>query len=225
MSDFASVAGYRVVSASLFVPRAGAPVVDLDLDRAVGLAGSVTVTLGALVLVGTVDVARSGTFALTSKLRVVGGADGWRETVKARAYHNDAGVKRERVLTDLAALVGETLSLPSSLSPSLGAHYLRPAAPASRLLEQLVAPSLWWVGADGVTVVGPRVAQEAGRDVEVLSYDPREKVARLGLDDARMAWPGTVLRKRLDVPLAVRELVVTMKGSSFTATAWCEEAS
>lgn len=220
-----SLAGRLATSARLCAGYADIWTADVTLDQEATLSGAVVLTIGGTELRGTIDGARSGTFLLSSHFRVIGGAAGWRKTVKARPYHNDATLKRSRVLADLARDVGETLTLPADVDASyLGLHFVREAAPASRIIEQLLPSTRWWVGFDGVTVAGARPSRMAPPSVELLDYQVRTRSALLALDRAESVEPGTIIRDaRLSSPLQIRHVEIDAAGSGLRAQAFVME--
>ncbi|WP_437606252.1 hypothetical protein WMF20_35370 [Sorangium sp. So ce834] len=225
MALFASVNGYRVLSAALYVPHAGLWYADLDVDLAQGLSGAAVVNLGALELRGTVNVSRSGAFQERSRVRVVAGAGGWLKRCKPREFHNDAGVTVRSAVTALAADVGETFD-PTTLSGRLDAVFVRQAAPASRVLEQILGDTPWWVDYQGITRAGQRPRVETPEKAyQLLDFDERAKVAELALDDPGAVVVGSVLRGRLARPLLVRELRIEMSKNTLRASAVGEELS
>jgi hypothetical protein len=223
VSFFASLNGsLRVTAAKLAAPYAGVWVVDVTADGVGATSGAATVRVGSLELVGTVDPRRSGVYRSETRLRIVGGARGWRSVVKARPYHNDAGLKRSRLVQDVANDCGETVVLPAGLDmPTMGVDFVRESARASRILEQLLGPSLAWrVGLDGVTRIGAPEASEVGKGVELVAYDPRTGLATLSLDGAGLTW-GTVLRdSRLTEARKVRDFAIELSSSKLSALAW-----
>lgn len=222
-----SLADVRATSLQLRVTAGGAWVAYVDVDADAALSGAVVLRVGGAELRGMVDVARSGRFGLSARYCVVAGADGWRKTVKPRGYHNDAGVKRSRVLTDLARDVGEALTISAAVDATrLGVDFARQSAPASRVLAQAAPGVPWWVGFDGTTVVGPRLQQEPGAGVELLEYDPRARIARVALDSPAALVPGTVVRdRRLAAPLEVREVDFEATAGALRASAWVREVA
>src|SRR5262249_49558900 len=159
-----------------------------------------------LSLRGTVAPAFSGVFELALQVRVVGGAYGWQKCVPAKPFHNDAGVKRSSVALDIARQVGETLNLLDGVDCPLPADFVRQAAPASRVLEQLFPSTPWWVGYDGSTVVGARAPAEVTGSFDLIDYDPRQKVATVACDDPGAIVIGSIVRDRLRAPLSVRSI-------------------
>lgn len=223
MSLYASLNGsLRVIAAKLGAPYAGAWVADVVVDGAAALSGVATLAIGTLSLVGTIDPKRIGTFRGETRLRMVAGARGWRSIVKARGYHNDAGLKRSRLVQDLANDCGETVTLPAGLDmPPMGVAFVRESARASRILEQLLGPALAWrVGFGGVTTIGTPAASEVGKGVELVAYDSRTGVATLSLDGAGLTW-GTVLRdQKLPEARKVRDFALELSSSRLSALAW-----
>ena len=208
----------RVQSARVHVPHGGAWVADCVLDDVAAAVGAVTLTLGGLELRGTVEPENTGAFALGQRVRVVGGAGAWGRAVPAKGYHNDAGVKAAQVASDVAREVGETLDVSGYGATRVGPDFARVAGPASRVLEQLGVP--WWVDLAGVTHVGSRPAVEVVAPYEVLDFDPSQRVATLGVDDASAVGIGAIVRDKLAAPLVVRDLEIDAGASSLRLTAW-----
>lgn len=227
MTAWATCASQPVRRVLLHVPTQGPWWADVDFEGAPDVAGMVTLALGELELVGTVDARETGTHALERRLRIVAGAGGWGTLLAARAYHNDAGVLARSVLEDAAREAGETLD--ASAAPSaarLAVDYVREAGPASRVLEEAIGSASWWVAYDGTTHVGAR--SEAAADVgtyEVLDFEPRSHVVTLAADDLASVGVGSVLSERLDEPQTVRELEIEASGDGIRARAWCGTAA
>lgn len=224
MTDaFATVNGNRITSAKLIVANTGPWFAELDLETDPALSGAVTITLGELVLKGTVIPQQDGTFGLQRKCRVVAGAGAWGRTVTAKAYHNDAGIKAQLVAADAAREVGETLGSYIPVTERVGADYVRGHGQlAASVLEQVSGRTAWWVDYAGVTHVGPRPATPlAASAYEVLAFDPRSRIATLATDDPSSIKVGSVISERLDAPQTVRDLELTLSGGKFRVTAWC----
>ncbi|WP_437671534.1 hypothetical protein [Sorangium sp. So ce131] len=223
MTLFATINGHRVLTARVHVPFAGLWYADVELDDAEQLSGAAVVKLGSLELRGTVLAPFSGTFQLSTRVRVVAGAGGWSRRCKARHFHNDAGVTLRSVLTATAADVGETFDL-AGIDGRLAVDFVREAGPASRVLRHLLGATPWWVGYDGTTRAGLRPQVEAsGKDYELLNFDPRAKVAELAVDDPAAVEIGSVLRARLDCPVVVQQLDVEMSKGALRVSAWGQE--
>ncbi len=223
MTDtFLSVSGHRATSASLVAASFGVWFADVEFDELVTVTGATVATLGQLELHGTVDPLFSGSFGLKSRMRLVGGALGWRNIVAAKHFHNDAGVKASTVLQDAARLAGETLDLPAALDSRVGVDFVRPRGPASTSIERLFGRR-WYVGFDGVTRVGARADLEVTSAYDLLDYDPRQKIVTLAIDDVRGLGVGSILRARLDRPIRVQSLEIDVQKGELRVRAWGEE--
>ncbi len=219
---YASVGGQPVGDLRVYVPGQGPWFADADLLENPVMSGRVTIAIGELDLVGTVDERYAGEHALERRVRIVGGAGGWGGLLPPKGYHGDAGVRAVVVATDAAREVGETLGAFAPGAERVGVDYVRQAGPASRVLEDVIGGVSWWVGYDGATNVGERpvVTPRAG-SYEVLEYDPRSRLVVLALDDVRDIAIGSQLTERLDAPQTVRELVIAVTADAVRVTAWC----
>ena len=162
-----SVNGTRVVTASFTFPFYGAWSADVVFDRVVEIENPATVVIGDLTLKGA--VVRQASFGGQKSARIVGGAGGWRNTIPPKGYAHAAGVKMSTVLDDAARLVGETISI--ATDQTLGAHWVRDAAKAEKLLRVLL-DGQWWIDPSGVT-------QTKARDATPIST-PFTLIARSG---------------------------------------------
>lgn len=222
---YAAVAGRRVVAADIRIPWVGTWTADLAVDEVgAALTGRVTVTLGGLSLVGTVDDVHAGAWAEGRGVRVVGGAGGWGKALPPKGHHNDAGVKLSTVLSGAALEAGETLSLAAALETRIGVDFVRDAGPASAVFAAAAPAALWWVDPAGVTqVAASRASSEVakGADLELLDFDPIEGRAELAGDPAAVPI-GTVLRfpGRLPAPMVVRELALLLDEERLRISAW-----
>ncbi len=149
MSAYASVNGDRIARGSVTLPLYGAWCADVVLANTGALDGLVTVQLGDLTLHGT--AIRQANFAGALGVRIVGGAGGWRQRVAQKSYQSTSGIRRSLILGDVAREVGETVKVSNDIS--VGSAYVREAAPAERVLRQLVGRN-WWIDDDGSTLVG-----------------------------------------------------------------------
>jgi len=220
MSDpfFASLEGRRILAMKATIPNAGAWFADIDLDDVADLTGKVAIKIGSLTLRGTVVAGFTGNFGLATKLRIVGGAAGWAKSVGPKHYHNDAGVKAATVLTDAAREVGEAFT--PTTADRLGVDFVRQAGPASRVMYQVLGSTPWWVNYDGATQMGTRPHVEVTGGYELLSYDPRAKLATIALDDPATIGLGSILRQRIEGGAVVREMELELTGSRFRLYAW-----
>lgn len=224
MSELAYVSlnGQRATAARVIIPRAGVWIADLDFDASqpelLEVPLGATVVVGPATLVGTIDPEHTGNFAEKGRVRVRGGAGGWRKTVKARHFHNDAGVKASTVLLATAAEVGEQWIGPPETK--LGVDYVRSTGAAARIAYDL-APDSWRVDLDGMTRTGLRPSTTPPSDAyDLHDYDPRGKIATVTIEDLTKVLPGAVLTGRLDRPLTVLALELGIEAGALRARVW-----
>lgn len=162
MTDYASLAGARVMSARLMIPAYGAWVADVVLASSTPIpAVASPLVLGDLTLLGTAF--RMASFAGSRSARLAGGFGGWSNPVPAQSYVG-SNVRMSTVLRDAATAVGEKI-LVDVVDANLS-RFTREAGPASRVLQQLAGPT-WYVAPDGVTHVGQRPADMITSDFTV----------------------------------------------------------
>lgn len=219
---YVSLNGVRATAARVVIPRQGVWFVDLEFDGSqpelFEVPSGATIVVGPATMIGTVDPEHTGNFAEKGRVRVRGGAGGWRKPVKARHFHNDAGVKASTVLQATAAEVGETWIGPPATV--LGVDYVRTAGAAARTAYDL-APDGWRVDLDGITRTGLRPANTPPADAyDLHDYDPRGKIATVTIEDLTKILPGAVLTSRLDRPLTVLALELGIEAGSLRARAW-----
>lgn len=219
---YTAVDGQRASSVVLTVASRGPWFADVVMEGDEDHAGRVTIQIGALELVGTVAPQHSGTFGARRLLRIVGGGGGWGTQLSPRAYHNDAGVKARNVAEDAAREAGEQLGTFRPGAHRLEADYLREAVAASVTLEEAAGGVPWWVDYGGLTHVAEREeSRPSAGSYEVLSYDPRSRVARVAVDDPGAIVVGSTLSERLDAPQTVRSLQLTVTPKGQAVTVWC----
>jgi hypothetical protein len=203
----------------LIVPKKGPWFADVDLhDDAPQLTErkKVILKIGDTSLVGTIR--NAGVFADEKKVRIVAGADGWGQTVKAKPYHNDAGVKAAGVIGDVAAEVKETIGTNSKVT--LKAHYAREAGVAGDIINATAAS--WWVGFDGVTQIADRsVIQPSPDDYTVLDFDGRNSIATIDVGSVGILQPGMRIRSRLNQDEIIASLEYDISPESLRCIAWC----
>lgn len=227
MSFFAELNGAPCSRARVSAPWTGAWVASVQPHDAANIpSGAAIVKVGQLDLHGTVDPIRTGVFAGSATVTVIGGAGAWARPVKSRKYHNDAGLRRTPIAVAAAREVGETLVVASAADPdSLGVDYPREAGPASRVLETLFPDVPWYVGADGVTRVGDRSTRDVSGKVTILDLEHTSRAATLSLEDDNVAnvLPGCSIldTERLGAePYVIHDVEVLVTGESVRATAW-----
>jgi hypothetical protein len=157
-------------------------------------------------------------------VRVVAGAAGWGDELRARNYHNDAGVKAKLIAEDAARECGERIGVFVPAVERVGKDYVRAIGGAARALEAACGPGVaWWVDYAGVTHAGPRAAVPLGLTrYTVLSYDPRSRVVTLATEDPGDVVIGTQLTQ-LDAPGVVREFQLSVTPSQARVTAWLDD--
>lgn len=179
-----------------------------------------SLSIGGATLVGT--VLTQGTHGGVRKLRLVGGAGTWGQVTAPKGYHNDLGVRAQIVALDAAVAVGEQLGSFTPRSERIGADYARRAAAASRALEDAAGGADWWVGYDGVTVVGTRASTTPDPSTyDVKAYDPDTERVTLWAADVTKVPIGARLTKGLDTVRTVRELEIVADPEDLRIVAWC----
>lgn len=188
----ATLAGKRVTSARVTLPKWGIWYAHASVDGDVNLTGRVELKIADLTLRGT--ILSGGPSKGRSEFRIAGGAAGWARTIPSKSYANDLEVKASTVLVDAAQAVGETIDTTSfSATERLGPAYVRPDGPASRALE-LYAPSRWYVGEDGITRIGSRPATTLPAGVtRVAPVDRARGSVELASDSIARILPGVIV--------------------------------
>lgn len=220
---FCTLAGFAVAGLELEGSAKGPWFADVDLEGDDDVQGAVALVCNGATLACTVDPEHSGSFGLQRKVRVVGGADGWRNIYPAKSYQNDAGVKARAVVDDIAKLAGETIGDFSPGSVNIGeTHFERPRESAGAVLERIAGGVPWWVDYAGVTHVRARpIAPTSADAYEVLGFDPRSRVADVAIDDLTAVGVGSVLSERLDDPQIIQSFTIKLTGRSLRMTARC----
>jgi hypothetical protein len=209
--------GMQVKSAKVYEPWSGVWTADLDVDLELPIAptGKAVLVLGTSARVCTVDPDASGLFGAHARVRVIGGGGGWHKEVSALHYHNDAGVLSTAVIASTAAAVGEVAT--DAIPSRLGADFMRSAGPASRVL----AGRDWHVDpTTGTTLVAPRIPFPALPTLEILEWDPKERVATVASDEP--VTPGTILIDPRFGTTTIRDVEATFDADGARATCWCD---
>lgn len=179
--------GLTITRATVQIPRRGVWWADVEVDEPDVLSGAATLVIGTQTFVGT--IVSGGSVYGRGRYRVAAGAGTWGNQLPEKGYGNDAGVKVSSVLGDAASAVGETLSsVPASLR--LGPHFARPAGPASAVFAACEIAD-WYVGLDGVTVVGERAATTYAGDGTAQVEDAQ--TVRVRCDDVVGLVPGVTV--------------------------------
>lgn len=171
--------GHACTAGLLTVPGVGLWYAALDLADEVTLSGAVAMTVldttwqGYVIAGGVVDG--------RSRYRIVAGAGGWGRELPSRAYANDAGLQVSRLVADAAAEAGEPAPT-GAPHTAVGPHFVRPALPASFVLNQL-APRAWYAQADGTVAFGARSALPAS-SLPVVARNPAARAVTLALTDS-----------------------------------------
>lgn len=162
--SLATFGGLPVLTCRVQIPAYGLRWAEVECASDQVLTGAQTLVIDDLSLQGT--ILSGGTYQTRTRYRVVAGGGGWGQSVPARSYASDAGVKLAIVLRDVAAAVGETMG---TVDPtiSIGPAYVRPAGPASQVLQQL-SPQSWYVDEAGVTQIGRRPAAPFTGPLQVM---------------------------------------------------------
>lgn len=219
---YASVNGIPADTLRLHVGNTGPWYAVADLTSTEALSGAVTIRLGDMTLTGTIVERFSGVEATDRWCKIVGGAGAWATVVRARGYHSDAGVKAKLVAEDVAREVGETLGSFVPARTTVGVDYARETTLAVAVLEDVAGPGVaWWVDYAGVTHVGTRPAATADAGgYDVLSYDPRARLAELAITDPAAITIGSLITREVDAPRVVREIDITASGDGLHCMVW-----
>lgn len=219
---FATVSGRAVAGFTLNTSEGGPWFADVDLEEdAAGLAGAVELVVNGVKLKGSIPPREAGTFGLQRRVRIVAGAGGWGSLLAKKGYHNDAGVKARLVADDAAREAGEKIGTFAPARERLAANYSRTASTASTALQDAAGTALWWVDYDGLTHVGERATAAAPASTyEVLGFNPRTKVAELGVDGLTIGI-GAIISERLDAPETIRAFTLTLDKGALRMQAVC----
>ena len=151
---YSDLTGVPVFMAALTIPMAGNWHVDVVCDTTVDIAGPQVFSLAGSAW--TCAPIRAIDFAGRRGVRLVGGQAGWRKPVPAKQYQAPGGVPTAMVLSDAAAFVGEPPpALDPSMSPTLGAAFVRQAGLASLVLQSILGDS-WYMAPTGIVQTAPR---------------------------------------------------------------------
>lgn len=203
MSD---VGGIPVERCTLSLPRFGAWRAVAKLIGGSAPTGPVSLTVGDLVLEGT--VLRGGLDDSDDPSVTVVGAPGWDRAIRSPlSYQSDGGVRLRTVLADLSTRAAEPIDQPGDVS--LGQAWAIPAA--GRLRDALAALhragrlERWRVDPDGVTRFGARAGAEVTSRAEVLKRDQSLSQLEVGIDSVADMLPGNLLEGATILRVLVHE--------------------
>lgn len=217
-----TVGDHLASAITVHVPGRGPWWADVVFEGDPDVSGQVTIRIGDLELIGTIDPDRTGTRGLQRRCRVVAGAGGWGTLVSPRHFHNDAGVQARTVALAAAAAAGEQLGDFAPEVARIGVDYMLESGAASRVLEDVIGAVPWWVDYAGVTQVGQRATSTpAAGSYEILDYEADARVVELAMDDLRSVVVGSVLVEDLDEPQTVHALELQVSAEQVRVRAWC----
>jgi hypothetical protein len=212
---FATLAGHQIVRGSVTIPLYGTWTADVWLADATVLEGTVALVIGDLTLKSTIT--RGGSYTGQASYRLVGGAGGWMREAEAKQYRSPFGVKASNVLKDVAAMVGETVSVTSDRT--LGQFWSVEKAPAARALQQIGIS--WWLREDGVTIVGPRATPTITSPFEVIRADLEKGRVEVATDFPSQWLPGAKFMSAvLPKPQQISAVTHTLSASKFRTEVW-----
>lgn len=220
MSALVTLNGLPVIEVKASLPRVGVWLADVSVDSAEALSGKVTLSLDGFDMVGTVR--RGGVTSDVGNYRVVGGAAGFGQAAKPKAYNNTSA---RIIAQDLLGDAGEALS--SSVDPSLLARLLPSwvtlAAPTGFQFAQLVQTlqaEAWRMAPDGTVWLGNETwPVESPDTLNVSAIDLRLNRFKVTLTDGAMVMPGTCYQVADN---RVSYVKVASEGGRLEAEVWCE---
>lgn len=222
----ALINGHRATAVHAHIPIRGPWFADVAMESTPGLSGRVTIDLGEVQLVGTIDDRYAGAFGAQDRYRVVAGGGGWDRLLPKKHYHNDAGVRPITIAQDAAREAGETLGTFEPGILQVGNDYSRQVGPASQTLDAAIGEVDWWVDYAGLTQVGTRPSSAAQPgSYQLLEYDPINRLAVLALEDISRIGIGSVISTDLAAQQTVREIEIRITAESARVFAWVGESS
>jgi hypothetical protein len=221
MTIVAHIGDQNVVAAVIYVPAVGPWYADIDCETDPDLTGRQTLSVGDVDFVGTIDTRYAGVFGFKRRFRLVAGGGGWGKVLLAKNYHADNGVQARLVAEDAAREAGERLAAFNPGASSVGRDFVRRAGAASVTLERAAGGTPWWVDYDGTTHVEARPSSSPDSGAyEIGEVDVRARLVEFACDSVGSVRVGAMLTKRLDEPMIVRSLEITV-GEVFRVKAWC----
>lgn len=206
----AEVEGFACVEARLSLPRAGVWTLDAVIDTADSLSGSVSATVGALALTGT--VLRAEVFLGSLRVRIVGGAGGMSSRATPKFWQQTT---LRSVASTMLSLAGESLDSTSALTAwaqwyAVGSGSV--GSELSKIAAQQGSACVWRVLPGGSVWVGEDSWSASDADDVELDRDPIDRVLVLGTESPSLLPGTTYSGLRIDLvehivkPDAVRTL-------------------
>jgi hypothetical protein len=184
----------RVTAGRVHLPAWGAPTAVVQVAEDAPVPPSGVLVLGDFSQVMTVE--HTGAYGGARGIWLVGGANGWKRTIRRQFYSDPSGVKLAAVLKDAAQLAGESVALGSDFAARVvGQFWAREEAPASRSLALTVGSS-WWVDPLGVTQIGTRPTVPIVVDFDpVMPIRPELGSYTIATEDLATWVPGATFTK------------------------------
>ncbi len=211
-----NVGGVPIEQCTLSLPRFGAWRAVAKLTGGSAPAGAVSLTVGDLVLEGT--ILRGGLDDADDPSVTVVGAPGWERPIRSPlSYQSDGGIRLRTVLAELSTRAAEPIEQPNDVS--LGQAWAIPAV--GRLRDALAALhragrlERWRVDPDGVTRFGARAGTEVTSRAEVLKRDESLSHLEVGIDSVADMLPGNILNGE-----AIRRVLVHESRARRYAEVW-----
>ncbi len=184
--------GLRAIAVRLSIPWRGmwSAEVTLDLDDValIPTVGPALISVGGMVLRGTVDPRGSGSFLNRASVRVIAGSGGWDKEVPAQHFANPGGgLLSSLVYAATAPLVLEPPPL-DPLPKLLGKHFARTKGPASAIFQD----RQWYVDPiTGVVSVSDWLPLPQDPLWTIVDFDINQK--RLSIISDNVILPGTLI--------------------------------
>ena len=206
--NWATLGGNRIVSGQILTPYYGAAAADVLLASTASVDAQTELVIGNLSM--AVHVVRQASFAGSRSFRLVAGHGGWRTLVDRKWYSSPVALPLATIMSDVAAEVGERVSVPASRL--ISAQYSRSRGKAVRVLEQL-APD-WWIAPDGVTHVGSRDASPITSPLTVERFSGSKGQLVIATEDMASWLPGrTFTSQTITDPITIGSTSITLDNS------------
>jgi len=189
--------------------------------------GPASLTIGDLVLVGTVLPDRAGIEAPSSWSGIWAQGAAWDTVLPKRdGYQNDNGVRTKTVLGDLVKECGNpAIVMPPDVA--VGTYWTRPLTGGDRrpwtgkheltaLAQARGLPSPFWMDAANVTRFGPRPTGNVSAAARVTKRDLARGMRLLGVDSPKAFAPGLSFEGAVISRIVMRE----KSGNGVTVETW-----